>query len=105
MYYVYILRCAGDTLYTGVTTDLSRRFAEHCSGRRGARYTHAHPPIRIEAAWHVPGRPEALRLEARIKALPRAAKLRLIKGRAPDGLLPAHCVRVACPPAPPAPNP
>ena len=97
MYYIYILRCAGGTLYTGVTTDLRRRFSEHCSSRRGAKNTHAHRPDCIEAAWSAPDRPEAQRLEARIKALPRAAKLRLIAGAAPEALLPDGCVRIPLP--------
>lgn len=86
MYYVYLLRCRDGSLYTGVTTDLGRRLAEHAGGGgRGARYTASHPPAGYEAAWEVPGRGEALRLERRIKALPRAKKEELIRGGAPPG--------------------
>lgn len=42
-YYVYMLRCRGGSLYTGMTNDVARRMAMHCSGR-GAKYTRAHPP-------------------------------------------------------------
>lgn len=81
MYYVYLLRCRDGSLYTGITTDLGRRLAEHAgAGRRGARYTASHPPAWYEAAWEVPGRPEALRLERWIKALTREKKERLIQG-------------------------
>ena len=45
-YYVYMLRCRGGSLYTGMTNDVARRMAMHCSGR-GAKYTRAHPPGRI----------------------------------------------------------
>ncbi len=40
-YYVYMLRCRGGSLYTGMTNDVARRMAMHCSGR-GAKYTRAH---------------------------------------------------------------
>lgn len=91
MYYVYILRCAGGTLYTGITTDPARRFREHCGqGGRGAKYTHARPPLRIEAVWSAPDRREAARLESRIKMLSRPEKEDLICGRA-DCPLPGFC--------------
>ena len=84
MYYVYILRCAGGTLYTGITTDPARRFREHGgAGGRGAKYTHARPPERMEAVWTAPDRSTASRLERRIKALARAEKERLIAGEIP----------------------
>ena len=86
MYYVYILRCRDGSLYTGVTTDLKRRLAEHAgAGGRGARYTAAHPPVRYEAAGELPGRGEALRLEGRIKALSRDRKEELVQGGTPPG--------------------
>lgn len=70
---VYLLRCRGDRLYCGVTTDLDERFAAHAAGT-GAKFTRAFPPIAIEASVVVAGRAEALRLEARIKRLPREQK-------------------------------
>ena len=42
-YYVYILRCRGGSLYTGITNDVEHRMAAHLSGR-GAKYTRSHPP-------------------------------------------------------------
>ncbi|MBR0426355.1 MAG: GIY-YIG nuclease family protein [Clostridia bacterium] len=76
--FVYILRCKGDTLYTGFTPDLARRYREHCQ-KKGAKYTRSHPPCGIAAAWEVEGKSDALRLEYRIKTLSRAEKDRLIE--------------------------
>ncbi len=87
MYYTYILRCADDSLYTGITTDLARRFAEHAGqGGRGARYTASHRPLRLEAAWRAADRASASRLEYRIKALTRSEKELLLRGTIPDKL-------------------
>ncbi len=81
-YYTYILRCSDGSLYTGITTDLVRRFAEHSSGdpKLGAKYTASHPPLAYECAFRSPDRSSASRLEACIKRLTRAQKLRLIAG-------------------------
>lgn len=81
MYYIYLLRCANHSLYTGITTDLERRFAEHAGkGGRGAKYTAARHPLRLEAAWRAANRSMASKLEARIKALTKAEKEQLIRG-------------------------
>ncbi len=73
---VYVLECAGGALYCGVTTDLARRLAEH-NGELpgGARFTAGRRPVRLLASLACPDRGAAQRLEARIKALPRARKL------------------------------
>ena len=56
-YYVYVLRCVDDSLYTGITTDVKRRFAEHLSdGLKGAKYTKTHTPKEIAAVWQVENR-------------------------------------------------
>lgn len=71
---VYILRCADDTLYTGITNDLPRRMAMHESGR-GAKYTRGRAPYDIlHTEAHVT-RGDALKREAEIKALGRGDKL------------------------------
>lgn len=82
MYYVYILRCADDTLYTGIAADIERRMAEHF-GRteRCARYTRAHKAERLEAVWSAENRSLASKLEYRIKRLSRERKFRLIEGK------------------------
>ena len=76
MPHVYLLRCADDSLYCGWTTDLDRRLAAHCAGT-ASRYTRSRLPVKLAAAIPVADRSAALREEARIKRLPRAAKLRL----------------------------
>ena len=76
MPHVYLLRCADDSLYCGWTTDLDRRMAAHCAGT-ASRYTRSRLPVELAAAIPVADRSAALREEARIKRLPRAAKLRL----------------------------
>ena len=73
---VYILECADGTLYTGITTDLERRLAAHASGR-GAKYTRGRAPFTVLYAERLDTRSLASRRERAIKALDRAAKLRL----------------------------
>ncbi len=76
VWYVYILRCADGTLYTGVTTDLERRLREHnAGGRLGARYTRARRPVELIHQETAGNRSEAGKREAAIKKLPRDAKL------------------------------
>ena len=71
---LYLLECAGDRLYAGVTNDLAARFAAHRAGR-GARFTKAFPPLRIVAACELASRSLALKAEHALKRQPRAAKL------------------------------
>lgn len=79
MYYVYILRCEDNTLYTGITTDVKRRFLEHSEDKvKGAKYTKAHKPKEIAAAWEVGTKSDASKLEYRIKKLEKAEKETLI---------------------------
>ena len=76
-WWVYVLRCADGSLYTGITTDVSRRLAEHNGGRVGARYTRSRRPVQLVYAEAACDRAEALRREAAIKRLDRARKLAL----------------------------
>ncbi|EFH82270.1 GIY-YIG nuclease family protein [Ktedonobacter racemifer] len=76
-HYVYILKCADDTLYTGYTNNLQRRIATHNAGK-GGHYTRAHRPVTLLASWTFPGKSEALRAEYQIKCLTRQQKLQLI---------------------------
>jgi putative endonuclease len=76
MAYVYLLRCADDSLYCGWTTDVERRLAAHEAGT-ASRYTRSRLPVSLAAVIAVADRSAALREEARIKRLTRAAKLRL----------------------------
>jgi putative endonuclease len=75
---VYMLRCADGSLYTGVTTDIIRRVAEHNGdGPLGARYTRSRRPVQLVHVEPAASRAEATRREAAIKQLNRARKLAL----------------------------
>lgn len=77
---VYVLRCADGALYTGVTTDVDRRVAEHESGHpKGARSLRGRGPLELLGSHVVGERGAALRLEARIKRLPRARKIDVLR--------------------------
>ncbi len=78
-HFVYIVRCANDTLYTGYAVDVVARVSKHNQGK-GAKYTRINGPVKLLASWQVPSRIEALQLEQKIKQLPRRAKLSLIAG-------------------------
>ena len=67
-WYLYLLECADGSLYTGITTDVGRRFAQHQAGT-GARYTRSRKPIAIAAQLRCADRAEASRLEALVKRL------------------------------------
>lgn len=78
-WWVYIVRAANGSLYTGITTDLKRRFAEHRSGARGARFFRTSSAQRLVYSEQLGDRSSASRREAAIKRLQRAQKLALIK--------------------------
>ena len=76
--YVYMLRCKDGSLYTGITTDLERRFKEHMEGgKAAARYTRSHPPLFMAAAFRLPDLKTAARFEYAIKQLPKNKKEKL----------------------------
>ena len=77
MHYVYVLRCADDTLYTGYTTDVDRRVAEHDAGE-GAKYTRGRTPVDLVHTESFETRSAALSREHEVKALSRAEKERLV---------------------------
>jgi len=76
--YVYIVRCADGTLYTGWATDVARRVQTHNAGR-GARYTRQHGPVELVYAERQPSRSAALKREQEIKRRGRAYKERLVR--------------------------
>lgn len=76
-YFVYILECADGSLYTGITTDVERRFIEHKKGI-GSNFTRAKKAKSIVHTEKYPDRSSALKREAQIKLLPREKKLALI---------------------------
>lgn len=78
-WWVYVVRAANGSLYTGITTDLKRRLAEHRSGRRGARFFRTSRAQRVVYSEAARDRSSASRREAEIKGLKRAEKLALGK--------------------------
>ena len=80
-WFVYILRCADDTLYTGWTTDVAARERAHNRGR-GAKYTAGRRPVRVVYAEPCDTRSAAQRRETEIKRWPRTKKVALLRGRA-----------------------
>lgn len=80
MYFVYILRCADKSLYTGITTDVARRFAEHKKGKGGS-YTRSRRVVKIVYTEKARTRGRALKREAQIKSWPRQKKLNFIRSQ------------------------
>ena len=78
VYYIYIIRCSNNLLYTGITTNLERRFNEHQNSTKGAKFTRANKPKSIEIVFESPSRSSASKLEYAIKKLPKFKKEALI---------------------------
>jgi putative endonuclease len=74
-----MLRCADQTLYTWITTDLDRRVTEHNSATIGAKYTKARRPVQLVWSVQVLSRTEAAQEELRIKKMSRAQKIALLR--------------------------
>lgn len=81
MWYVYILKCSDSTLYTGVTTDIERRFREHKEGKTGAKYTRGRFPLEVVYRETCVSRSEAQVREAQIKKWAKSEKEALIKAQ------------------------
>jgi putative endonuclease len=79
MYYLYILKCADKTLYTGITVDLKRRTKEHNDSKLGAKYTRARRPVKLVYSKKFRNRSTASKEENRIKQLSREEKFELIR--------------------------
>jgi putative endonuclease len=77
-WYVYMIRATDQSLYTGITTDVERRFAEHQSGRAGAKYFRGRSPEAVVMVESGHDRSSASIREAQIKKLSREQKLQLI---------------------------
>ena len=82
MTFVYMLRCADGSLYTGYTDDLEKRYRAHCE-KKGAKYTVSHPPVAIAGAWETETKSDALKLEYQIKRLSKEEKERIVKNGFP----------------------
>lgn len=77
-YYLYMVRCVDDTLYTGITTDLERRLVEHNSLALGAKYTKSRRPVTLIYSKKYKDRSSASIAEASIKKLSKEEKLLLL---------------------------
>ena len=71
---VYLLRCADGSLYTGIATDVSRRFTEHAESEKGAKYLRGRRPLELIFHQEIGDRSLALRIEHRVKRFPKAYK-------------------------------
>lgn len=79
-WYVYMIEASDGSLYTGITTDVQRRFKEHCSPDKGARFFRGRQPVEVVYTETHPDRSSALRRESAIKNLSRNEKIGLITG-------------------------
>ena len=77
-WYLYILRCGDNTLYTGITTDVEKRFAAHCAGR-GAKYTRGRGPLVLVYRELCVTHSDALKREMEVKSMRRDQKEMLIR--------------------------
>ena len=92
MWYVYIVECSDFTLYTGVTTDLSRRIKEHNTSTKGAKYTRSRRPVKLISSLIVKDRSTALKLEHKIKSLKKRDKVAYLQKEASNELESSrHC--------------
>ena len=78
-WFVYLIECRDGSIYTGIATDVDRRYAEHVAGK-GARYTRAKPPLRLLVRFEYPDRAAASRAEYVIKQWTPARKRALCAG-------------------------
>lgn len=83
MYYVYMLRCEDNSIYTGITTNLERRMEEHFTkSDKCAKYTMRHSTKKLETAWKTENRVLASKLEYAIKTLKKEEKEKLVSSKA-----------------------
>jgi putative endonuclease len=79
-WFVYVARCADDSVYVGIARDVRARIAAHDAGR-GARYTRGRGPLEVIATRRCASQGDALRLEAALKGLARGEKLRVARSK------------------------
>jgi len=78
-WFVYMLRCADNSLYTGITTDLERRVVEHNGDKSVTRYTRARQPVTLVYQENAESRSQASKREAQLKKLPKVKKEALLQ--------------------------
>lgn len=79
MYFIYMLLCSDETIYTGTTNDVAKRVLDHNTSARAAKYTRSRRPVHLVYTEEVHTKGEALKREAVLKKLTRDQKLALIK--------------------------
>ena len=78
-YYIYMLRCKDNSIYTGITTNVENRMKEHFNKEKNcAKYTYSHTAEKLECVWQTENRVLASKLEYRIKKLTKSQKEKLI---------------------------
>lgn len=81
MYYTYMIRCEGNSLYTGYTNDIEKRMIAHFGKSKvAAKYTKSHKPVKLEVIWKTKEKSNACKLEYYIKQLNKIEKEDIIKG-------------------------
>lgn len=80
MFYTYMLRCKDNSIYTGMTNNIQKRFNKHLTGE-GAKYTKSHQPEKLEVVWKSKNKSLACKLEYHLKHLTKQQKEELITGQ------------------------
>ena len=81
-WFLYVIRCKHGKLYTGITTDVERRFAEHTrNDKKGAKYLRGKTPLTLVMKKKIGSRSMALKIEARVKKLPKIKKEMFVVGK------------------------
>ncbi len=81
-WFLYLIRCNNGRLYTGITTDVERRFEEHKSGdKKGSKYLRGKTPLELVLKKKVGNRSMAMKIEAKVKKLPKIKKELLVDGK------------------------
>ena len=82
MWYLYVVRCVDNSLYTGITKDVSRRVKEHNFSKKGAKYTRSRRPVSLACFYEVgETRSLAMKEEIRVKKLTRSQKNKLVESK------------------------
>ena len=89
MYYIYMLKCIDDSIYTGSARDVKKRLKEHFTkDSKCAKYTRSHPPKEVVAVWRCETKSEGTRVEYYIKTLAKKQKENLyLNNEAPNSIL------------------
>jgi len=81
-WFLYLIRCRNGRLYTGITTDVERRFGEHESGdKKGSKYLRGKTPLTLVLKKRVGDKSMALKIEAKVKKMPKTKKELLVDGK------------------------